>query len=193
MASSLATDITDGDHLPPPKSADGIPFVTIGNIDKQTRRIDFSNTFTVPRSYFERLKPNRRPYKGDILYTVTGSFGIPVIVDNGTEFCFQRHIGLVRPKPEILSKWLYYLLLSPQVFRQADDGATGAAQRTVSLKLLRNFVVPDVSRSRQKSDAAGLDALACCVEQLERNGRSKLKALGELKQALLQAAFSGAL
>src|SRR6185312_11933037 len=29
--SELASDITDGDHLPPPKSPTGVPFITIGN------------------------------------------------------------------------------------------------------------------------------------------------------------------
>jgi type I restriction enzyme S subunit len=37
----------------------------------------------------------------------------------------------VRPNQETNSHWLYYLLLSPQVFRQATDGATGTAQKTV--------------------------------------------------------------
>ena len=187
----LATDITDGDHLPPPKSAEGVPFITIGNIDKETKKIDFSDTFMVPRSYFEGLKPNRRPQKGDVLYTVTGSFGIPVLVDNGTEFCFQRHIGLVRPKPETMSRWLYYLLLSPQVSEQADEGATGAAQRTVSLQLLRNFSVPRVEPSHQSSEVARLDETSRETERLEGCYRSKLNALGELKRSLLQRAFAG--
>ena len=29
--SSLATDITDGDHMPPPKTEEGVPFITISN------------------------------------------------------------------------------------------------------------------------------------------------------------------
>ena len=65
--SMLATDITDGDHLPPPKSPAGVPFITIGNIDKTSRTIDFTDTFLVPRSYFDSLKPNRRPRGGDAL------------------------------------------------------------------------------------------------------------------------------
>jgi type I restriction enzyme, S subunit len=142
--SELATDITDGDHLPPPKAVTGVPFITIGNIDKETRTIDFTDTFMVPREYFDGLKVNRRPKKGDVLYTVTGSFGIPVIVEDDFKFCFQRHIGLIRPKAETQSAWLYYLLLSPQVFKQANEGATGTAQKTVSLKVLRSFKVPSV-------------------------------------------------
>jgi type I restriction enzyme S subunit len=78
--SDLATDITDGDHSPPPKATSGIPFITISNIHKRTREIDFSNTFMVPEVYFRNLKPNKKPQVGDVLYTVTGAtLGIPVL------------------------------------------------------------------------------------------------------------------
>ncbi len=64
--SDLASEITDGDHLPPPKSPAGVPFITIRNIVKQTREIDFADTFMVPRAYFNALKPNKKPKKGDV-------------------------------------------------------------------------------------------------------------------------------
>ena len=191
--SDLATDITDGDHMPPPKSETGVPFITIGNIQKDTRQIDFSDTFKVPREYFDGLKANKKPQAGDVLYTVTGSFGIPVLVEGSEEFCFQRHIGLVRPKASISSHWLYYLLMSPQIFKQADDGATGTAQKTVSLKLLRGFQVPRITPEQQLSDVAKLDALTAETQRLEALYQRKLEALDELKQSLLHQAFSGAL
>ena len=189
----LATDITDGDHLPPPKAPTGVPFITIGNIVKDTRQIDFSDTFMVPCSYFDALKPHKKPQKGDVLYTVTGSFGIPVIVTGDTEFCFQRHIGLVRPKQGIASTWLYYLLLSPQVFKQANEGANGAAQKTVSLKLLRSFIVPRVPTKKQEAVVAKLNALATETQRLASLYQQKLAALAALKKSLLHQAFSGEL
>lgn len=189
----LATDITDGDHLPPPKASKGVPFITIGNIVKNTRLIDFSNTFMVPRSYFDALKSHKKPQKGDVLYTVTGSFGIPVLVQGDVEFCFQRHIGLVRPKHGINSTWLYYLLLSPQIFKQANDGANGAAQKTVSLKLLRSFIVPRVSTKKQNIAVTQLDALATETQRLESLYQQKLTAFAALKKSLLHQAFSGEL
>jgi type I restriction enzyme S subunit len=191
--SELATDITDGDHLPPPKAVTGIPFITIGNINKETRAIDFTNTFMVPQEYFNGLKPNRKPKKGDVLYTVTGSFGIPVIVQDDFKFCFQRHIGLIRPNAETQSAWLHYLLLSPQVFRQANEGATGTAQKTVSLKVLRSFKVPRVLPPQQRSAVTVLDALAAETRLLEGIYQQKLNNLAELKQAILQKAFAGEL
>ncbi len=189
----LATDITDGDHMPPPKSSNGVPFITIGNIIKDTRRIDFSYTFAVSHEYFDGLKPNKKPRMGDVLYTVTGSFGIPVLVSDNLPFCFQRHIGLVRPKPEISSTWLYYLLMSPQVFIQANEGATGTAQKTVSLKLLRGFQVPRLPITLQQSMVAKLDALTAEAQHLQSLYHRKLAALDELKKSLLHQAFSGTL
>ncbi|HGY5237020.1 TPA: restriction endonuclease subunit S [Aeromonas salmonicida subsp. pectinolytica] len=191
--SDLATDITDGDHMPPPKSEKGVPFITISNIQKDTQKIDFSNTFKVPRGYFDGLKANKKPQSGDVLYTVTGSFGIPVLVESNAEFCFQRHIGLVRPKAGISSNWLYYLLMSPQVFKQANDGATGTAQKTVSLKLLRSFKVPRVMAEQQLEAVVKLDALRVETQRLGSLYQRKIAALDELKQSLLQQAFSGQL
>jgi type I restriction enzyme S subunit len=124
---------------------------------------------------------------------VTGSFGIPVVVPRDTEFCFQRHIGLVRPKSGISSEWLSYLLLSPQVFEQAHTGAKGAAQKTVSLKLLRNFVVPKVPIKKQIAVVADLDAFSNETRRLESLYQQKLAALTALKKSLLNQAFSGEL
>lgn len=191
--SELATDITDGDHMPPPKTPSGVPFITISNINKETRQIDFSETFSVSVEYFKKLKLNRKPKFGDVLYTVTGSFGIPVIVDSDIEFCFQRHIGLIRPASQTDSKWLYYLMLSPLTFKQADAGATGTAQKTVSLKVLRGLLVPRVPLAEQKIIVKSLDALVEKTQRLEAIYQQKIAALDELKKALLHKAFSGAL
>jgi len=191
--SELSTDITDGDHMPPPKSLNGIPFITIGNIIKNTRKIDFTDTFMVPPSYYNGLKSNKKPKKGDVLYTVTGSFGIPVIVEEKIKFCFQRHIGLVRPKEETNSTWLYYLLSSPQVFRQASSGATGTAQKTVSLKVLRNITVPRIDLPKQMAIVARLDALSNATQYLKSIYLRKIAALDELIKSLLHRAFNGEL
>jgi type I restriction enzyme S subunit len=191
--SELASDITDGDHMPPPKSESGVPFITISNINKKTNKIDFSNTFTVSADYFRSLKANRKPRRGDVLYTVTGSFGIPVIVDNDDDFCFQRHIGLIRPNSETVSKWLYYLLLSPDVIKQAEDRATGTAQKTVSLKVLRSLMVPKMSVEQQRLIVAKLDLLLEQSQRLESVYKQKIAALEELKKSLLHQAFNGEL
>lgn len=190
---TLASEITDGDHMPPPKSEEGVPFVTISNINKATNEIDFSDTFKVPEAYYAALKKNRKPLRGDVLYTVTGSFGIPVVVNSKEKFCYQRHIGLVRPKAEVNSKWLYYALRSKLVFDQAASAATGTAQKTVSLKVLRKIQLPQMSQSAQEAATEKLDNVYDVSQQLQAIYRRRIDAVAELKQSILQKAFSGEL
>lgn len=191
--SDLAIDITDGDHMPPPKTEEGFPFITISNINKKTHQIDFTNTFKVSKEYFQKLKENRKPKKGDVLYTVTGSYGIPVLIENDFEFCFQRHIGLIRPKENVNSKWLYYWILSPQALYQANDTATGTAQKTVSLTALRNFSIPKMSLKNQNTIVRNLNALSAKTIKLEDIYQKKIDDLEELKKSILQKAFAGEL
>ena len=145
------TNITDGDHMPPPKSETGVPFVTISNVDKETRQIDFSDTFFVPKEYYDAIPNSKKPQVGDVLYTVTGSYGIPVLLKEKREFCFQRHIGLIRPNSEIEPIFLCMWAGCQPVKRYADRVATGVAQKTVSLKALRNFpiILPPLSLQQQ--------------------------------------------
>ena len=154
--SDCCESIADGDHQAPPKSAEGIPFITIGNINNNI--INFSKTKFVPQAYYDSLQDKRKAHIGDILYSVVGSFGIPVHVDFDKPFVFQRHIAIVRPQQNIiLSRYLYYCMKSSPFFRQADALATGAAQRTVGLGALANMTVPWVPIETQRMIVSILD------------------------------------
>ncbi len=186
----VVVSITDGDHQPPPKSPEGIPFITISNIDKNLNKIVFEDTFYVPQSYFSALKEDRFPQNGDVLYTVTGSFGIPVLIDFHKNFCFQRHIALIRPNNGLLSStYLFYWILSSYATSQAEDTATGAAQRTVSLNSLRNFTINFPPLSEQQSIVATLDSLKSKVDRLQENYDKISLECDALKQAILRQVF----
>ncbi len=160
--------ISDGDHQPPPKTQQGIPFITISNINKDNHKIDFSNTFFVPKEYYESIKNERKAKEGDVLYTVTGSYGIPVNIDFAKEFCFQRHIAMIRPNIDVLlSKFLYHSLLTVGVKKQADENASGGAQKTVSLSSLRKFIIYVPSLPEQQRIVSILDTFEASISNLE--------------------------
>ena len=152
--------ITDGDHMPPPKSDNGIPFLTISNVNKDKQELDFSNTFFVPQEYYDNLKDERKARINDMLYTVTGSYGIPVIVRTSRPFCFQRHIALLKPIQEkVLTSFLFYWALCPSIKEEADSVATGIAQKTVGLNSLRQFNVILPPLSLQQEFAEKVEAI----------------------------------
>lgn len=149
--------VTDGDHLPPPKAHSGVPFITISNINDGAS-IDFSDTFYVPQEYYDSLALTRRPRRNDVLYAVTGSYGISTLVEFNAEFCFQRHIALLRPSKKILPQYLFSVMRSDHVKTQADSLATGMAQKTVSLKVLRSFTIPLPPLPEQERIVADIEA-----------------------------------
>ena len=132
--------ISDGDHLPPPKSDSGVPFITISNITGQNK-LSFEDTMFAPESYYNGLNENKKAQKGDILYSVVGSFGKPVYVDFDKQMVFQRHIAILRPKRNVNARFIYYTMLNPQFYKLVDKLAIGCSQRTVTLDTLRNIEV----------------------------------------------------
>ncbi|MDO5800220.1 MAG: restriction endonuclease subunit S [Coriobacteriia bacterium] len=181
----ICSSIYDGDHNAPPKSDTGVPFVTISNIDAADGSIDFSNTAHVPNSYFESLKPERKPRPGDVLYSVVGSFGIPSLVKDQKPFVFQRHVAILRPNDRIEPEYLYYSMKSRNFYHWADSVAIGAAQRTVTLGQLREKTIALPPLPVQSRIAGVLSA----HDKLIENNRKQIKLLEEAAQRLYKEWF----
>ena len=143
---TVAEAIGDGDHQPPPQTSSGIPFLVISNVSSGA--LSFENTRFVSIEYFNRLPETRKPRNGDLLFTVTGSYGIPILVDTDDMFCFQRHIAIVRPCT-ISNRYLYVILGSSYVKSICDAKATGTAQKTVGLATLRELLIPVAPHTEQ--------------------------------------------
>ena len=181
----ICSSIYDGDHNAPPKSDTGVPFVTISNIDAADGSIDFSNTAHVPNSYFESLKPERKPRPGEVLYSVVGSFGIPSLVKDQKPFVFQRHVAILRPNDRIEPEYLYYSMKSRNFYHWADSVAIGAAQRTVTLGQLREKTIALPPLPVQSRIAGVLSA----HDKLIENNRRQIKLLEEAAQRLYKEWF----
>lgn len=181
----VCASIYDGDHSAPPKSKSGIPFITISNINAGDGFIDFSNTAFVPEEYCKSLKVERKPKRGDVLYSVVGSFGIPSLIKSDEKFVFQRHIAILRPNERIDSTYLYYVLKDPNFYHWADAVAIGSAQRTVTLGQLRNKEIdlPDLETQRR------IAGVLSAYDELIENNRKQIKLLEEAAQRLYKDWF----
>ena len=158
--------ITDGDHLPPPKTDYGIPFIYISNIEG-FNKINFTDCSYVPEDYYEKIIDKRKVKENDILYTVVGSYGIPVLVKSEIKFCFQRHIALIRAE-KINSEFLVQALDSGAFRLQADKVAIGEAQKTVTLDNLRKMTIDLPPLSDQLKIAETLSAWDSAIEKTEK-------------------------
>ena len=188
----VCKSIFDGDHMPPPKSSRGIPFLVISNVNKG--KLDFSETRFVPQDYYDKLTDTRKPESGDVLYTLVGTYGIPVLVDTDQAFCFQRHMALLKPKEDvILQRYLWYALQEKDFYREATRIAKGTAQLTVPIKGLRQLTIPMTSLPEQQEIVAVLDRLLGREEEVRQSAESVLAAIDSMKQSILARAFRGEL
>lgn len=188
----VCSHITDGDHMPPPKSTKGIPFIMISNI--KNNKIDWNNTNYVNIKYYNSIGEKRTPKFGDILYTVTGSYGIPVKVDFHKQFCFQRHIALLRPNKYISQDFLFYALQAPNTYKQASKRATGTAQKTVGLNILRDLDIPYTELAdKQSKIVLNIKHQFLFADGIEEKIKNALKQSEILRQSILKRAFEGRL
>lgn len=187
---SVCKSIYDGDHMPPPKSETGIPFLVISNVN--TGFISFEKCRFVPEEYYDGLSETRTPEIGDILYTIVGSYGIPVMVDTDKKFCFQRHMALLKPK-DIYNRFLWRQLQTQSFFEQATSIATGTAQLTVPIKGLRKLIVKCPTLPEQHEIVCLIDDLVARERSAQQATEQALARIDLMKKSILARAFRGEL
>ena len=150
--SELCLIITDGTHQSPKFQHDGIPFILVSNLSKNTVTYD-TDKFISAETYKELYK--RTPIEiGDILLSTVGSYGHPAVVVEDRKFLFQRHIAYLKPKSDILnSYYMHGALLSPGCQRQIEEKVKGIAQKTLNLSEIRKIRIPVSSLDLQKQYA----------------------------------------
>ena len=187
---SVCSSIFDGDHMPPPKAESGIPFLVISNVN--TGHLTFENTRFVPQEYYDTLSDTRKPQLGDVLYTLVGSFGIPVVVNSKRPFCFQRHMALLRPI-DVSPQFLWYILQTPEMYDKASSIATGTAQLTVPIKGLRAMTIPRPNIAEQVEIVRILDGFFAREQSAKEAAEVVLDQIDLMKKSILARAFRGEL
>ena len=187
---AVAEAIGDGDHQPPPQTSFGVPFLVISNVSGG--RLSFENTRFVSKEYFSQLPETRKPRNGDLLFTVTGSYGIPVLIDSDDKFCFQRHIAIVRPCT-ISNRYLYVILGSSYVKSICDAKATGTAQKTVGLATLRELLIPVAPYKEQMQIYAQTQDALSIVDSVSSDKEDLLNIIESAKAKILDLAIRGKL
>ncbi|AWN15326.1 restriction endonuclease subunit S [Salinisphaera sp. LB1] len=179
--------VTDGDHQAPPKSASGIPFLTIGNVN--TGSINFHGCRHVPSEYYESLDWARRPGKNDLLYTVTGSYGISAPVTSHKAFCVQRHIAILKSVDATPIPYVLLFLRSQLAFDYVERSVTGIAQKTLSLSALRKMPIPIPPLEEQERLVKQSDKLMMLCDQI----KAHVKQAGESRRQMAEAVVEQAI
>jgi len=132
--------------------------------------------------------------EGDVVIARRGEIGRCAAIDKeqagwvcGTG-CF-----FIRPKEQLNPKYLANLIRSSNYRQKLEKAATGATMKNITNKSLGNLVICVPLLDRQISILSDIDSLSMEILRLESTYQQKLNSLKELKQSLLQKAFSGEL
>ena len=167
-----------------------MPFLVIGNV--ASGKLNLKETRFVSEDYYSSLNSFRIPQFRDVLFTVTGSYGISLLVDTEKPFCVQRHIAIIK-QPFLDSCFLAKSLSSGYVHRLCDETATGIAQKTVGLQSLRRFLIPGSPLAEQRRIVAALDEYLGLVDSVEADEAALEELAAKARAKVLDLAIRGKL
>jgi type I restriction enzyme, S subunit len=162
------------------------PFIQTGDVRNCEHLIQKSS-----QSYNETgLAQSKLWPKGTICITIAANIAETGILD--FDACFPDSIiGIVVDEKQTSNNFIEYLLQSLKA--QIKAKGKGSAQDNINLATFENELFPFPELNKQHQIVAKLKGLSTETQRLESIYQSKLTALTELKQALLQKAFSGEL
>jgi type I restriction enzyme, S subunit len=187
--SDIVIKITDGEHLNPQFSLDGMPIVMAGNVLEDF--IDLQNSKKVEIQLGHRFRKKCNPEKGDILLVSRGAtIGRLCTVNFSEEFCLMGSVILIKLSNSVIeSKYLERLLKHPSMYSKLFNTSGSSAQQAIYLKDLKTLKCLLPPLPLQQEFARRVEAIA----KLKANHRESLAKLDALFASLQHRAFRGEL
>jgi type I restriction enzyme S subunit len=183
-------DVRDGTHDSPKYHDHGYPLVTSKNLKREG--LNFDDVKLIDETDFRKINERSAVHRGDVLFAMIGTIGNPTVVETEPNFAI-KNVALFKVPPNQSGHFLRYYLSSQGVVAKMQAEAKGTTQKFVGLGYLRTFPIAVPPLEQQLAIVRELDDLLAETDRLEGIYSRKLAALDELKQSLLNQAFSGQL
>ena len=160
-------DVGDGAHASIRRLDNGVMYLSSKNF--KPSGLDLSNVdFISETDYNKYFTPSTKSIKqlcsGDVLFGIIGSLGTPYVFKDSDRFGISSSVAILRPKPGLISQYLYYFMTSV-FFQQAIDAIkSGVAQGFLSIEMIKNLPLIMVEEVIQQQIAAILSAYDNLIE-----------------------------
>lgn len=183
--------ITDGTHTTPEYLADGVPFLSIKDIS--AGKLDFSNTKYISQQQHEELSKHAPIEKGDILFTRIGTLGVSVIVETDITFDIFVSVGLLKPKDNINTKYLNYVMNSEYYYQyiQLVKAGEGTSAAKFNLSDVSNSPIVCPPLSEQQAIADYLDRKCSEIDSIIEKRERMIELMTEYKKSLIYECVTG--
>jgi type I restriction enzyme S subunit len=187
---AIALLVTDGDHNPPKRVADGVPHITAKGI--RNGLIGLEGCTYVSEDGFKQTTSRYAPTSGDVIVTCVGTIGEVAIVPPGLRFSADRNLAAIRVDPSrVLPAYLALALRGHGLQQQMKQASSSTAQPHLYLRGLRELQIPLPDIATQAQVVSAADEFNERALNLA-NSVSMTRHQGELlRSSLMAAAFSG--
>lgn len=139
----LSYFITDGEHITPRRTTDGIYLLSARNILNHSLRLD--DVDYIDQEEYDRIAKRVVPKKGDVLISCSGTVGRCCSVPAGIKFQMVRSVALIRFKEEINPVFAEYMITSDYLQAQINGSKTASSQSNLfqgKIRALKGFAPP---------------------------------------------------
>ena len=185
QVNELAKVVTDGVHHTPKYLDNGVPFISVKDIDG--KRISFDDCKYISQEQHEEINQRCNPEKGDILLCRIGTLGRATIVDTEKAFSLFVSVGLLKFfNEQLLPEYLHTVFHSPLLLRQYDEiKAGGSHTNKLNLGDIPRLKIPVAPLQEQRRIVAKVDELMALCDQVEQQTEASIEAHQVLVTTLL--------
>lgn len=158
----------------------GLNWIKIGDAVEGSKYISSTKEKIKP----EGLKKTRFVHKGDFILSNSMSFGKPYILN--IDGCIHDGWLVIHEENDTFDKsFLYYLLGSPNMYREFKRLAVGGVVNNLNSKVVRDVIVPVPPLQEQERIVVELDLLTGIIDKQKQ----QLKELDTLAQSIFYDMF----
>jgi type I restriction enzyme S subunit len=171
----------------------GPRFLRIGDLSHDDPFISLEECGHVdPPPGVEGFRTSVRP--GDVLVGITADIGAVGLASSSIGIAYvSQHVCLIRPRPEVISEWLAWALLTSDAQQQLRLMSYGGTKVGLGLGDVRSLILAYPSTSDQVKVAREVAAESIRAQGLRRHCEAQVSLLQERRQALITAAVTGQL
>jgi len=186
---NYTTQIVDGAHFTPTYTETGVPFLRVTDVTSKT--IDFNKIKYIPESEHKDLIKRCNPQKGDLLLSKNGTIGVPKVINWDYEFSIFVSLCLIKFKPELSSKYAFYVFKSYQIAEQINSGIKQSTVINLHLDKIENFYFSIPPIDEQNQIILELERKTLKLDTLINKATTAIELIKERKTALISAAVTG--
>lgn len=180
-------------HRTPPAVEDGVPYIGIGDVDKDGE-IDMAGAKKVSWAVYEEHCNRYTIENGDFMFGKIGTLGRVTKLPVGTKYTISANVIVVKPNSALVSpEYLAFALESQPFMHEVELGSVATSQAAFGIKKMRNVLVAVPPREEQTRIVTQVKKLLALAGKVEERLAVALGQCRSTSPALLLKAFRGEL